>query len=264
MSTTSGEVLYTFRNQAPDVLVRGRACKVSMEVRRSGALVAPTQAGSTFTLVGPTGTVIVDAAAVTVTGSVATYTIPSGSLPSTLGLGEGYQERWTLVLADRTETVDREAALCVRPLPLTVSDEDISGRYSQLARHLPAGVTTWQAKIDLAWRAILRRLSAEGHPTYTVKSADALYEPTLQLTLSYIFRDLAMAQRSGDNGPWSEMARTAESAYERAWGAMTFRADDDLDGLVDDPSKRRGTAAVVVSGGAPMSYSPAVYRRLGV
>lgn len=264
MSTTSAETLYTFRTQAPDVLVRGRACKVSMEVRRSGALVAPTQSGSTFTLVDPAGTVLVNAAAVTVTGSVATYTIPSGSLPSTLTLGEGYQERWTLVLTDRTETVDREAALCVRPLPLTVSDEDISGRYSQLARHLPAGVTTWQSKIDLAWRAVLRRLASEGHPTYTIKSAEQLHEPTLQLTLAYIFRDLAMAQRSGDGGPWTDMARSAESAYERAWGAMTFRSDDDLDGLVDDVSRRRGTAVVVIPGGAPQSFSPWSYRRMGV
>jgi hypothetical protein len=264
VSTTSAETLYTFRTLAPDVLVRSRACKVSMEVRRSGALVAPTQAGSTFTLVDPAGTIIVNAAAVTVTASVATYTIPSGSLPSTLTLGEGYQERWALVLTDRTETIDREASLCIRPLPLTVSDADISGRYSQLARHLPAGETSWQGKIDLAWRTILRRLSSEGHPTYAIKSADQLYEPTLQLTLSYIFRDLAMAQRSGDGGPWSEMARSAESAYERAYGSMTFRTDDDLDGLVDDPAKRRGTAIVVVPGGAPQSFSQASYRRMGV
>ncbi|HEX4935116.1 MAG TPA: hypothetical protein VFV33_18155, partial [Gemmatimonadaceae bacterium] len=91
--------LYSARIAYPDYLVRGRTQTVSLALYRSGALVAPTQSGSTFTLTSPAGVEIVSASAVTVSSSVATFAIGAASLPSTLTLGHGYREKWSLVLS---------------------------------------------------------------------------------------------------------------------------------------------------------------------
>lgn len=259
--TTSGEVLYTFGTPYPDVLVRGRACKVKMPVYRDGASVVPTITGSSFSLYAPDGTAIVDSQAITVVASVARLTIAAVDLPATLGLGEGYQERWTLVLADRTETVDREAALCVRPLYPVVSDNTLTARYSNLNRYLPQGVTSWQTKIDAAWDEIVRRLAREGHLSYGVKSPDQLQEPHRLLTMHYIFDDFAMTQR--DAAAWRERAKEQRELYEAAWSPASWRYDDDLDGRVDDVSQRRGAGMVIQSGGSP-PYTALTARSLGV
>lgn len=249
MSTTSAETLYTFRTPFQDVLVRGRLNKVSMEVHRNGALVAPTASGSTFSLIGPDGTAIVDAAAITVTGSIATYSIPALTLPSTLTLGEGYQERWTLVLTDRTETVDREASLCVRPLYPVIAEADLTRRYTNLGRLLPNGATTWQPKIDAAWAEIIRRLWADGLLPYGIKSQDQLFSPLFHLAMSYIYEDISMAQPTV--AVWADKARDHLEKYEGSWVPATWRTDDNLDGTVDDPSKRRGSSPVVQFNGSP-------------
>ncbi len=261
MSTTSGEVSYSFGTPYPDVLVRGRACKVAMPVRYNGALVAPTVSGSSFSLIAPDGSEVVSAQAVTVVNNVARYTIAAVDLPATLTLGEGYQERWTLVLSDRTETVDREAGLCMRPLYPVISDADLTRRYSMLSRTLPTGTTTYQSKIDAAWEEIIRRLWREGVLPYSVKSPDQLSQPHFHLTMHYLYDDCALAQPNVAG--WRERAAEHLDRYEKAWAPASWRADTDLDGTVDDPNLRGGNGVVMSPGGSP-AYTALSARLMGV
>ena len=63
---------YTIRVAYPDYIVRGAATTVSLPVYLAGALVEPTEAGSTFSLYDPAGNVVVAQDDVSVVDDVAT------------------------------------------------------------------------------------------------------------------------------------------------------------------------------------------------
>ena len=61
------EPTYSARIAYPDCLVRGRSQTVRLELYRSGALAAPTEAGSTFALYGASGETLITASPITLT-----------------------------------------------------------------------------------------------------------------------------------------------------------------------------------------------------
>lgn len=243
------ETSYTFRSPYPVMLQRGRAATTKLEVYRDGALSAPTQAGSTYALLGPDGSTVASGA-VTVTSSVATYSLSAGDLPTTLTLGEGYQERWVLVLADgTTRTIDREAAVILRPLYPVITDADLEGVYPDLSSWRGASVASMQAWIDEGWRQIISRLIAQGVLPYLVKSSHAFRTAHLHLTLA-LWAAYAAKGRAGAN--FLELAAVHRGAYEDAWKAINFAMDADHDGRVDDPLKRTAAQPTTfLSGGRP-------------
>src|SRR3990167_3168203 len=99
---SAAEVLYSFAVPYPNILERQRQHILKMPAYRDGALIAPTAAGSSLTLYKPGGDELVDAAAVTVTNSVAQYTLAAATLSSSIAFGDGYTEVWTLVMPDGT------------------------------------------------------------------------------------------------------------------------------------------------------------------
>lgn len=251
---SSAETLYTFRESYPDVLQRGRACVVTRPVYRDGALVTPTQAGSTFSLLGPSGETLVDEQPVTVTSSIARYSLSAGVLADTLPLGEGYQQVWTLVLPDgTTRTTDRETAIALRPLHPVVTDADLKEDYPLADRDLGA-LPNWQVFIDQAWKDIISRIANEGHFSYLVKSAWAFRRPHTELAHAKRFRALAAGRPSQVN--FLELARQHLDAYEAAWKAINWTTDDDHDGRVDDPAARRAAGSGVLHINVPPTRHP--------
>ena len=252
---SQAETIYTFRDAYPDVLQRGRACVVTRPVYRDGALVAPTASGSTFTLLNPSGVALVDAQPVTVTDSIARYSLSSTVLADTLPLGEGYQQVWRLVLPDgTTRTTDRETAIALRPLHPVITDDDLKGDYPLMDRDLPQALTSWQPFIDQAWKEIVGRLSAEGHFSYLIKSAYAFRRPHMELAHAKRFRALAAARPSQVN--YLELQKQHHEAYEAAWKAINWTSDDDHDGRVDDPAKRRAGGSGVLHINVPPTRHP--------
>jgi hypothetical protein len=250
---STAELDYTFVTPHPDLLVRGRAQTVEMRVEYAGAVVSVTASGSTFSLLKPDGTAIVDAEAVTVTAGVPSFALTTVHLPSTLTpLGEGYQEVWTLVTPTGTRIVDREAALCLRPLVPVVSQATLLEDYPNLMTFVGAtAITHLQTFITSAWIEIVNRLVGEGHLAYLIKSGSAFRRPHKELSYAKLFGWLALHQAA--RGNWLELATKHQAAYEAAWKAMSFRTDDDHDGRVDDNSTRRGGGVVVQPNAAPVA-----------
>ena len=250
---TTAELNYTFINPYPDMLVRGRNQTVEMRVEYAGAVVVVTASGSTFRLVKPDGTDLVAASAVTVSGAgVPSFDLTAAThLPDTLTpLGEGYQEVWTLVLADgTTRTVDREAALCLRPLVPVVSHATLLEDYPTLDTFLGSSLTSTQTFITSAWTEILNRLIGEGVLSYLVKSGAAFRKAHKELSYAKLFQWLAMHQ--GSRGNWLELAQKHSIAYEAAWKGINFRTDDNHDGQVDDDTRRRATQSTVLHVNSP-------------
>lgn len=237
----------------PQLLIRGRAQRVSLAVYQSGALVAPTQAGSTYTLSSNSGTVIVSAAAVTVASSVAYYDLTAVQLAATLALGEGYQEVWSLVMPDgTTRSWVRPAALARYDLPMVLQDSHLEALYPNLSSERGPDQTSFQTQIDAAWDTLLRRLGSEGaYPYLLAHSAPDFLEPHRHLTLHLIFRwfyERTQAER------YRDLYREHHALYEAAWTNLRPTGDWDHDGKVDDPEERRALSGIVHRGGAPSRW----------
>lgn len=230
----SGETTYTFRSSAPDILQRGRQNTVSMRVYHSGAEITP--ATWTFSLLDPGGTEIASASGA---ASVASATVEAAELPATVQLGEGYQEVWTIAITGGpTLTVDREAAVAVRPIAPVVTDLDLAAVYPDISAIRGVSLASLQGFLDEAWKRIVYRWIVAGGLTYEVKSAWVFREPHIELTMSLFFGYLAKSQQG--RGSYMELAEKHTAAFERAWRQMSHTLDIDGDGRVDDTSRRKG------------------------
>ena len=240
----SGETLYSARTPYPDVLQLGRDNVVSLRISRSGSAVAPT--AGTFSLISPGGSKIVDAQAITVVDSVATFTVSAATLSlstANVTLDNGYQEVWTLTLTGETvaRTWDREAAIARRPISPSLTVEDLLDEYAELNRL--RGATNLQSLLEAAWGDIVRRWIREGGLTYTVKSHDAFFEAHRELVLMRFWRNM-LAARPGSEG-YDALVEQHRGQYEAAWAAVNVTLDLDGDGEVDDATERTRRGAVL-------------------
>ncbi len=251
---TSSEVEYTYPQRYPEMLVRGRLNTVTMPVMHDGAVVSITASGSTFTLLDPAGTAIVSAAAVTVTNGVPSYAILAATLPSTLTpLGEGWQEVWVLQTPTGERTIDREAALILRPLVPVLDYAALLEDYPQLASWNLTAVE-WQAFITAAWGEILNDLIAAGHLPYLVKSSPAFRLNHKHRTYAKGFNALSLHQ--SNRGNFAAMATSHKAEADAAWKGINFKTDDDQDGRVDDDARRRAGAGSVLNFNIPRTRFP--------
>lgn len=243
--SASGETLYTARVPYPDTLGTNRINAVKLGIYRDGALVAPTVSGSSFSLISPNGTAIVDEDPITVdSDGYANASIAAALLDPTaanVDLGEGWQEVWSLVFGGVAFPFDREASLARRPIYPCITDDDLLACYPDLGAIRGSTVTTFQGFIDEAWKRVHLRWLSEGGVLYFVKSAYAFREAELELALGLTFRWLGKSQAS--RGNYLELSTAHLAAYDRAWGRINVTEDLDHDGKVDDPESRarRGT-----------------------
>lgn len=232
---SAAETLYTVRFPFPNLYERERAQPVSAPVYRNGALVAP--ASGTFSLYKPDGTALVPAAAVVVTGSVATYTVPAATLPSTLTpLGDGWREEWALLFSGETSArLWRRTAALVRRAPFpTVTDADMVALYPDIATQLGNIGTSFQAQIDAAWGRILRTLLRRGMASYLIVDQDSLHDWLENETLAAIYRSFF---RGSGTERWKVLW---DDHAARATAAATTAApqiDTNHDGKADDTSR---------------------------
>lgn len=229
----------TARFLLPDQLERGRPNALSCPVWQGGALVAP--ASGTVTIYDGGGAVLVSAAAVTVTGSIATH---SYTPAATIGYSEGWRVEWSLVIAGVTHVFRNDAALVRAVLHSPITDADLFRRVSALD---PAGaapissLTDYQDFLDEAHAIIQLRLIANGNRPNLILSPSALREAYITLALALIFGDFETRLSE----TYADRSAEYRRQYERAWADLRFAyaATDEATGAA---SLRRRSASPVV------------------
>jgi hypothetical protein len=221
---------------------------VRLEVYRNGVIVPVTQTGSSFTLIDPGGTSVIDAQPVVVdSDGIASYSVSALELPDTLTYSERYQERWILVLPDgTTRTIRRECAVAPFLVYLPVSDRDLmDGEYPDLISLLGTSGTTLQPFIDRAYRDVLEELWKKGRWPDLMLSNSAFVKPIRELALYRIFKFL-FRSTGGGGGPtrWETLMTLHKTQSDAAMSDFRSRIDTDLDGLPDSDT-RESTSGVV-------------------
>lgn len=248
MSGTSTTQI-TARFLTADYLVQGQDNPLSCPLWRDGALVAPTQAGSTVTVYDTANQVVVTAAVV-VAGNIATYTLPAALVPTSLSRGMGWRVVWSLVIAGVTPSpfpFRNNAGLVRSPLSPMITDADLFRKESGLN---PAGtapissLTDYQDFIDEAWVEIHGLLVGKGSLPHLVMEPSALRSVLLNLTLHGIFEDF----RTRLNETWKEKAVDYHAKFEKAWDGLTFEYDRSDSGQSDGRRKKSASLPVFLGG----------------
>lgn len=243
---------HTVRLPVPDLLVRGQANTISAPIYLDGALVAPTASGSTVFVYDGSGTAIVDGAAVTVSGSIASYTISAATLPSTLSLSDAWRVEWSLVLSaavapDGVILARNDAQLIRHGLHPVVTDADLVRRVSSLdttSSTVIHSLSNLQSYVDEAWTTITLRLIEAGNRPALIMSPSSLREAHLCLALALVFDDLATRLSEA----YETRARAYRDQYEAAWTRLRFAYDRDDDGRADTGGRRSPVSTLWLGG----------------
>ncbi len=232
---------YTARFVGPDELERGIANTIRCPVYRSGSLVAPS--GGTVTIKNASNIVVVNAATVTVTGSIATYTVSAGTL-SAESYSSNWIVEWALTISGETFNARNDAVLVYRALWPVITDADLLRVHTDIARLLPSTESSAQDYIDEAWAQTKARLLASGQRPELIMSPSALRPYHLALTLAIFWGDLGTEPGSAE---WnrSEMYR-AQSETE--WGRLTYPQAERTGGPGSSTRRRAGAATVWLGG----------------
>lgn len=235
----------TVRLSLPDLIVRGAAHTIFAPVYLDGALDAPSS--GTVSVYNASNTAVVNAQAVTVSGSIAQYDISAGDLTSET-LGEGWRVEWSLTMSDGDVLTPRNDAALVRSaLWPVISDVDITRRMPSLDTSGSTPISTatnYQGELDEAWTEISLRLIREGNRPNLIMEPSALRECHMALTLAIIFEG-RLASRL--QPAYLEQAMAYREMYERAWSSLSFRYDVDDDGQ-PDPGRRSAQPTVWLNG----------------
>lgn len=222
----------TARFEGVDDILKGQPTTLRCPVYDAGALVAPTS--GTVTVFDANRSKVVDAQAVVITDSVATYTLTSSA-----DAEAGWQVEWTLLINGSTRIFKNEAALVLQLLYPVLTDQDIFRRAPALNPGAPDtfwadGTTNLESWRDEAWTEIKDRLVEMGvRPSLTL-SPTSFRRVHRALTLALIFEYLGASL--GDD----EHRRTGEekrAQFDSAWVDLRFINDADEDGEPDSTER---------------------------
>ena len=241
---TTSATLYRIHAPFPEWLTRGSANAIEAQIfDASGTLIGPDS--GTVTVYGGSSVKVIDAAAVVVTGGIATYTIAAVDLPTTKSLGDGWRIEWDLVIsANPSVKFVRAAALVRSNLFPTVVTADLQARHQNLARMIATGNDA-DDFITTAWEILVRMLLKSGRMPYLILSPYALTDSLVLKSLELIFRDGASA--AGD-GRYAELADDYRDMFAIEWASISFDYDYDQDGDADGTEKA-GAESVLFTGG---------------
>jgi len=236
------QTAYSHSHGLPDFIVRAKTQTLECPVYSGSTLTAPSS-GTVTIYEG--STVLVDAAAVTITADIAIYSLGAATIPTTLSLSDNWLIVWELVIGGETHTFQRTAALVRRELHPVVTPADVSALHQDASSLLASGQTLADF-LDQAWDMLQRRLLAVGRRPYLVLSDFALFDSHRHLAAYLLFNDAAS---SVGDGRWSEMAEHHLDRYEQEWSRLSLTYDMDEDGLVEDVEQGTAGPTAVFFGG---------------
>lgn len=225
----------------PELIQQGRDNLIQCPLYVAGVLFAGIFAG-TVSVFDATGTAVVDEAAIVVTSSISSYTIPEAVLADST-LGEGWRVVWTLTLTDGERVFDNEASLVRRALFPTATHTELYRRASALDPSGSAPIssrTDYDDELQAAWVEIEQRLIADGRRPWLIVSPSALRLPLLHLWMALIFED--MSHRLSLE--YAEHAAMYRERYETAWSRVRFLYDTDGDGETDATDRAGATSTL--------------------
>lgn len=237
---SSTDTLYSARFARFEFIEQGRANALQCPVYRDGALVAPTS--GTVSVYDASNTAIVSAAAVTITSSIATYSLLA-ALVSGSSRGDGWRVEWALTIDGVVHTFRTDASLVLRALYPSWTEADLYQLQSSLNPNGPAVIHNerdFSDKIDAAYCEIERWLISKGNRPNLILSPTSLYDWGRYLTLALIYEDFSTTL----NPAYAEMAKMYRERAQAARDALSFVYDEGDTGSRTNTARRSAQPTV--------------------
>lgn len=240
---TTAAIAYRIHAPIPEFIIRDQDNAIQAKIYdESGTLTAPDS--GTVTVYDSANTKIVDGAAVTITASIATYTIAAADLPTSKTLSDGWRIEWDLVIATDPYTFVRAAMLCRTDLYPTVISTDLEARHQNLSRLIASGNDA-DDFISAAWEIVLRMLLKSGRLPYLILSPFSLHDALVLKSLELIFRD---GHTAAGDGKYAELSDEYREQFAQEWATINFDYDFDEDGQVEVDEKAAAESVVFLGG----------------
>ena len=180
--------------EIPDCIQKDLNSTLSYPVYRDDALVAVTQAGSSFSLRRPDGTMLISNRAITVVGGEPQVTVTAADL-SNEPYQMGYRSEWTLIIAGATCNFRNEVGVVRYAPTLPISDRNLTGRHNKIDTWLAGtGKTSWQSWIDMTWLECQRWLIQKGNRAHLIVQSSDLVDLMRTWTMRNILTDILSSQ----------------------------------------------------------------------
>ena len=236
---------YAFTRPVPYLLVRGVAQTIAAPIRHgaTGALVIPTESGSTITVQRSDGTYLLSDVQISdVLSGEAVHDL--ALIATTEVLGEGWEVVWSLIMPTGTFAYRTAAYLCEYVPPNVISVLDLYTRVPELQYRIPqrqgdsGDGTGWQPQIDEAYYELMRRLVDDGKRPWLIREVTGYREWLLA-------RAVQLAVNAVPGGPEAWTGKAARDAhFEVAAAAGRMR----LQYATESPTRRRsGSPAIRLS-----------------
>lgn len=234
------------RSWRPSWLERNIAQTVELEVVRGDSATVTAPSSGTYTLTRPDGTVAVAAQAVTVSASVATYSVtPAASEDYAVG----WMETWALVVAGTTYNVKRLAAVVPQRLWCPVTTADILELHPEWTAY-PPGASSWEGAIAQAWRRFEWELYHKmGKLPPLLLDSSAAYPVVLDYALANVARSLSTF--AGAPEVMERLAATYDERAKGRWADIQLAYDADMDGELDAEEVRQSPGGIVFLSDTP-------------
>ena len=217
---------YTPRFLTLTQIERDRDTPLSLTVYHQASAVTPSS--GTVSVYDAAGVAVVSGAAVTMSGSTATYTVLASAVAGK-SFGAGWRVEWTLTMPDTYSHLFRnDAALVKVRYGVLTTDQDLYDLHPELASYLPAGQTTWQAQRERAYANVYARLESRGRPPYLIVGRTGIKEIELYEALSIVCG--VQGGAGSEDNKWSRLASHYAAKSEAAFNAANFTYDETGDG----------------------------------
>jgi len=230
---------YAWGRPVPYLLERGATQTIQAPVRygAAGGLIAPDS--GTVSVQRPDGTYLVDAQAVTISGSIAQYDVSPGTTET---LGEGWTVYWDLTLGGAAYPTFRTTAyLCQYVPPNLISANDLYSRRPELESRIPqkqgerGDNTGWQPQIDEAYYELIQRLLDDGRRPWTIREVTGYRSWLLTRSLQLCVQAIP----GGLDSSWAQASKDLAFELRSAEARLRFNYDH------ESPTQRRGGAPVI-------------------
>lgn len=213
----------------PYLLARVVLQTVSLPIRNgsAGALVAPDS--GTLTVTRPDSGDLVTAGAVTITGGIATYDLPTmAGVP----LGAGWTLVWALVIGGVTYTYRYDAYACDYVPVSAISVLDLFSREPELRHRVPQSqaATTrggsgegWQVQVDEAYYDLIQTLLDRGESPWLIRGLTGLRAWLRSRALMLCCRTLSTAT----DDQWDRKAGVYFAEWKASDGSLVIQHDTD-------------------------------------
>lgn len=238
---TTTDTAYSARFELPDFIEQYRNNTLKCRVYRAGELVSPVS--GTVSIYDASNVAFKSAVSVTISSSVATYSILASDM-SSQPRGEGWRIEWTLTMPDGIVHVFRnDAAIVKARLYAPITEADLYRRCPAIDPSGNAPLTSqsnFASFIDESWVMIQHKLINKGNRPNLIMTPSALRSVHIALTLALIFDDMA----SRDNLSFADRAKAYHDEYEEEWDELRFEYDTTDDGDSDSRKKQSAVRSI--------------------